>query len=130
MTNLLLTCDWHIVINALPCLLWGILIIGAILTGGYFWLKYYWMPNRKYIHEEEIKEKADNREKEWAGFGEMKKSTDEALKKKIEEMELKIKELESEIRYEKYNNDILKKQLKMYSDIFEDLKIDLKVQEK
>ncbi len=61
MDNNFLTCDWQVVIKAIPCLCWGILGVVFIYLG----LKYAFEPWLKAYNERKMKQKAFDIEKEW-----------------------------------------------------------------
>lgn len=121
-TVFLCLCPWKEVIDSIPCLCWG--VIGLIAL--YLLLKYLAQPFVNNRLELDAKEKAFEREKFWAKADELKASTDDALKNKIEELQNKVKELEKE----KDAKDALEKQLSIYKKIMDELNIEVKPKEK
>ena len=92
----------------------------------YYLLKYYVQPKQKAKYEQEAKEKAFEREVSWKNLKELKASTDEGLKGQVKELETKVSELEGKLKAEEFCKELLEKKLKMYSDIFEQLKVEVK----
>ena len=103
--------DWQNVVNAIPCLYWGIIGLAAIV---YFLrpLSVIWIKNH---HERMMKEDVFEREKQWADFEKIKASTDEELKKENEG-------LKNQYELEKQANELLKKQLEVYQDLYNKFK--------
>lgn len=118
--------DWQPIIKAVPCLCWGIIFLIVL----YLLLKYIVRPCIVNCQENKMKEDAHKREKEWAEFETTKASTDDALKQQVKDLKVKISEQEEALKSEKYNKDLLEKQLKMYSGIFENLNVEIKPKEK
>lgn len=112
-------------IKEIESLLWGVIIV----VGIYIILKYYFLPKLKLNHERQMKKEAFDREKEWADFNNLKESTDEALKQKVEDLSKKNKELEKELESEKKSKELLDKQLKTYGEIFAKLNVEVKPKE-
>lgn len=123
--NLLIccTCFWK---TDFPCLCWG--VIGLIAL--YFILKFIVLPCLTNYHERKMKEEAFEREKNWNYLINIKASTDEALHKTIDNLTTSIEKLKKELESEKNNKDLLEKQLKLYSDIFKKLNVEIKPKEK
>lgn len=123
--NLLIccTCFWK---TAFPCLCWG--VIGLIAL--YFILKFLALPCLTNRHERKMKEEAFKREKEWNNLINIKASTDETLNDKIKNLTTSIEKLKKELESEKNNKGLLEKQLKLYSDIFEKLNVEIRPKEK
>lgn len=113
------------IIKEIECLLWAVVILVAL----YMVLKYCCLPIIQLYHERKMKADAFDREKEWADLLELKASTDDALKEKMDDLNKEKKKLEAELEMEKYNRGLLEKQLKQYSDIFADLKVEIKPKE-
>ena len=105
------------------------LIIVCIIICCYYILKYWIFPCQKNKHERQQKKDAFDREKKMKELNDLKESTDEALKKQNNDLEKEKSELESKLKTEKINNELLKRQLKIYREIFEDLKVDVKPKE-
>lgn len=59
----------------------------------------------------------------------IKACTDDVLKKQVEDLKKRIVELEGELKTEKYNKGLLEQQLKLYSDIFAKLNVEVKPKE-
>ena len=83
------------------------------------------MAEDKLEHEETMKENAYEQEKAWAKFNELSASTDESLKKRIEEMEQSIASLNRQLEHEKGKNDLNKKLLSSYEECFKQLKVQI-----
>lgn len=114
------------IIKEVECLLWAIVIIVTL----YIVLKYYCMPKMQLKHERQMKDNAFEREKEWKELIGLKSSTDDALKDQVEKLKISKDKLEKELEAEKNNKCLLEKQLKLYSDIFEKLNLEIKPKEK
>ena len=114
------------IIKEIECLLWAIIILVAI----YMILKNYCLPKERFNHERKMKKEAFDREEKWAGFDKIKESCDDALKKKIDVLNKEKKDLETELETEQYKRGVLEKQLKLYSDIFNQLNVEVKPKEK
>ena len=110
------------IIKEIECLIWAIVILVAL----YIVLKYYCLPKIQLNQERKMKADAFEREKEWADLLELKASTDDVLRKKVDDLNTEKKELEDELKMEKYNRGLLEKQLSLYSDIFAQLKVEVK----
>lgn len=110
------------------------LIVVAIIMCCYYWLKYSKLPSLKNAHEITLKDMADKKEKEWYdkknNTENLKASTDESLNKQVKELKNKICELEGKLKTEELAKGILEKQLKMYSEIFKALNVEIKPKEK
>ena len=105
-------------------------LVIVLLLWRYFWYKFSVLPKSKHKHEEQMKEDAFKREKEWKELINLKTSTDDALKDQVEKLKVSKDKLEKELEAEKNNICLLEKQLKLYSDIFEKLNIEIKPKEK
>ena len=81
-------------------------------------------------HEKEMKELSDKMEAFWFDKKncqkELKASTDEGLKNQVKNLKTKVSELEGKLATEEFNKELLKKELKMFSDILEQLKVEAK----
>ena len=117
--NLLLTCNWQNVIDAIPCFCWGLLI----LIGLIYSIKYIIVPCMNNCHECKMKEAANKREKEWANFESTKASTDEHLINSK-------KELEDKLKLETTKNELLEKQLQVYKEFIKQLNLEIKPRQK
>ena len=113
------------IIKEIECLLWAIVILVAI----YMVLKYCCLPIIQLYHERQMKIDANKQEKEWADFDNTKASTDDALKKKVDDLKQENSKLKEELKSEKYHRGLLEKQLKLYSDIFTELNVEVKPKE-
>ena len=76
-------------------------------------------------HELSMKDKSFDQEQKWAQFEKLSASTDESLKKRIEEMEQSISSLNRQLKHEKENNDLNKKMLSYYEECFKQLKVQI-----
>ena len=116
------------------CLIWAIVIFVMSIL-------FYCYKNKKAklkykeavkvcLHEKEMKELSDRLEASWFDkknkLDELKESTDDGLKVQVKDLKTKVSELEGKLNAEKFNKDLLEKQLKMYSDVFEQLKVEVK----
>lgn len=101
---------------------WGVIALIAF----YLLLRYVFSSLIANCHERMMKKDADTREKEWADFKNTKASTDEALQQQINELKSLVLELEGNLKTEKFNRELLEKQLRMYCDIFEKLNLEVK----
>lgn len=122
----LCACQWQTIIDKIPRLCWGIIVLIAL----YLLLKYVVQPLMTNCHETKMKKKSFEREKEWADFETTKASTDEALKNQVKDLKTEVSEKENALKVEKHNIELLEKQLKVYSDIFEKLNVEIKPKEK
>lgn len=101
--------NWQPVINAIPCVCWGILALVML----YFLLKHVVAPLITNSHETIMKSKAFEQEKFWH-FQKVLHSEEE-LKKKKEELEKQIEDLKAEPEAErKTRDDILKQERLQY----------------
>lgn len=124
-------------IEIFPTLFWGLVVSGTIIGSLCIicpLIKYHinsrtTILDKQHQFEEKMKADAFDREKEWADLLELKASTDDALKEKMDDLNKEKKKLEAELEMEKYNRGLLEKQLKQYSDIFADLKVEIKPKE-
>lgn len=116
------------------CLIWALVVIVMSIL-------FYCYKNKKAklsseeadkerLHEKEMKELSDRLEASWFDkknkLGELKASTDDGLKDQVKDLKTKVSELEGKLNEEKFNKELLEKQLKMYSDVFEQLKVEVK----
>ena len=118
--------QWQNVIDKIPSLCLGIIVLIAL----YLLLKFVVQPLMTNIHETWIKKKSFEREKTWADFETTKASTDEALKNQVKDLKTEVSEKDNALKVEKHNKELLEKQLKVYSDIFEKLNVEIKPKEK
>lgn len=125
-------------IEAFPNIWWGI-VTGIVIIWSLYLVKSLinnYIDSKEKIlvkkqdFEKRLKEDMFNRDKEMKRLNDLKESTDEALKNQNNDLKKEKNELESKLKTEKINNELLKRQLKIYRDIFEDLKVDVKPKEK
>jgi hypothetical protein len=114
--------EWQLVIGAIPGICWGIL--GLILIC--VLLRRVAFPLIANYHEVKLKKENFDEETKWFDkknkLDELKESTDDGVK----ELKTKVSELEGKLKIEEFNKELLEKQLKMYSDIFKQLKVEVK----
>lgn len=110
------TSPWDSVIRSIPSLCWAIIVIVTL----YLVLRYIVKPIIANCHEKAIKEQSFEHEKDWAGFNDTKASTDENLKKEKKELETQIKNFQTD-------NQIMKKQLEIYKNFFDNLSLEIKL---
>ncbi len=108
------TSPWDIVIRSIPSLCWAIIVIVILYLG----LRYVVNPLIANCHEKAIKEQSYQHEKQWAAFNETKASTDENLKKEKKELEIQIKNFQTD-------NQVMKKQLETYKIFFDNLSLEI-----
>lgn len=80
------------------------------------------MADNDHQHELELKDKVFEHEKEWAHFKDISVSTDEALKKRVIEMEQTISSLNNQLKHEQEKNELSNKLLSSYDEIFKKLR--------
>jgi len=118
--------DWQPVISTIPCFLWGIL--GLILIC--VLVRHVVSPLIANCHEIRLKRELYVQETLWFEkrnkLEELKACTEEGLKNQVNELNTKVSELEGKLNTEKLNKELLEKQLKMYRDFFEQLKVEVK----
>lgn len=116
------------------CLIWAIVVL---ILGILFYCYKNKKAKKKYDeaekvrkHEEAMKELSDKLEASWFDkknkLDELKASTDEGLNNQVKDLKTKVSELEGKLKIEEFNKELLEKQLKMYSDVFEQLKVEVK----
>lgn len=119
----LLAADWQNVVNAIPCLYWGIIGLAAIV---YFLrpLSVIWIKNH---HESKMKEKAFEMEKYWRIITKVDVTSDETLQKEINELKQRIKKLEEEKTSIEANSEskiaLLKHDIELYKKIVDGLSV-------
>lgn len=103
--------DWSPIINALPCIFWGIIALFAL----YFLLKLVVSPLITNCHELKVKD--------------VKNKHEEALinNKEIKESELKQKDNDLEI--EKLKISLAQKKLKVYEDFYDKLEFGVRLKD-
>ena len=118
--------EWQPVISAIPGICWGILGLVLICV----LLRRVAFPLIANSYEIRLKKENFIQETEWFdkknAFENLKASTDEELNKQVKELKTKVSELEGKLKAEEFNKELLEKQLKMYNDIFEQLKVEVK----
>lgn len=85
--------EWKIVIEAIPCLCWGVIIFSFLLVGISLFLKYIVKPRDKYRFEKELKEMAFEHEKEWDN----RKKSKIPVQEKLDKLEKEIIDLKEAI---------------------------------
>lgn len=149
--NKLLACSWQgFVDKDLPVLLWGVIIIGAVLLilrmvkpvfEQYLKFKYETAPEKKYDHELQLKKDAFEREEAWARFNLVKElaqkadlSTDEGQKKEIKDLRDQIQKMKDEAAKEKTKRDKkegeLDYQISLYEKILKQIDVRLSIDAK
>lgn len=116
------------------CLIWAIVVlVMSILLYCYKSKKAklkYDDAEKERQHEKDIKDLSDKQEISWFdkknNLEKLKASTDEGLKNQVKDLKTKVSELEGKLKTEEFNKELLEKKLKMYSDIFEQLKVEIK----
>ena len=117
---ILLCCDWQNVINAIPCLCWGLLIVVGLLVGLHLYFKYVIQPKNRHLFEEESKQYAFAREILWDERKEEKNKKDEevnseaSLKKENEELKKKEEEMKNNLAEMRSRQEALNKLLDLY----------------
>ena len=114
--------EWQSVIGAIPGICWGIL--GLILIC--VLLRRVAFPLIANYHEVKLKKEETKWFDKKNKLDELKESTDDGLKEQVKELKTKVSELEGKLKIEEFNKELLEKQLKMYSDVFEQLKVEIK----
>lgn len=113
--------NWQPVINAIPCVCWGILALVML----YFLLKHVVAPLIANGHENMMKSKAFEQEKFWAFFNQKEKPIKEELEKangELHDLKKKEKDLDegkSALKKEQdeYEMKILEAKVKAYEEI-------------
>lgn len=103
--------DWQPIINAIPCICWGIIALVALL----FLLKYIVSPLIANYHELKVK-KVNNAHEESLVY-----------KKGIKEAALKQKDNDLEI--EKLKTNLAQKRLEVYEDFYDKLEFDVRLKD-
>lgn len=122
----LLAADWQNVVNAIPCLCWGVIGLVALV----FLLKYLhpliemWIKNK---HESKMKKKAFKMEKYWHFIKKVDVASEETLQNEINELKQKTEKLgkdKSSIE-DTYNSKIalLEHDIELYKKIVDGLSI-------
>lgn len=111
---MMLECDFKCAIESIPCLCWGILVVVLL----YISSKYILLPRINNRHERKMIAIKFQNEKEWAGFEKTKASSDESLHQQISELKKNCSEL-------KISNEMLKKQLAAYEELFNKLNCEI-----
>lgn len=112
--------DWNPLINALPCICWG--IIG--LVAGFFLLKYAVAPFIANRHERKMKEMNYKNEFDW---DDRRKEERDAAKAGRKELEDQIEALNNSFNAEKAANELLSKRLEIYEKT---MNVEIKPKEK
>ena len=81
-------------------------------------------------HVKELKKLSDELEASWYDkknlVNNLKACTEEGLNNQVKDLKTKVSELEGKLKTEEFNKELLEKKLKMYSGIFEQLKVEIK----
>lgn len=81
-------------------------------------------------HVKELKKLSDELEASWYDkknlVNNLKACTEEGLNNQVKDLKTKVSELEGKLKTEEFNKELLEKKLKMYSVIFEQLKVEIK----
>ena len=104
--------NWQSVINAIPSLCWGIIVLIAI----YLVLKYFIQPWMKNCHERKMKDVTYNNEKVLAKNKEENANSDESLKENNRKLNDENKELKNKLDIEKCRSSELRKHLEEYKN--------------
>ena len=129
--------DWSPIINALPCIFWGIIALVAL----FFLLKYVVAPLIANYHELNLKKETFNQEEFWANrtltkemVEKLKLSPDEWLKNQMETLTENIdkiaRELASKKDEEKKVIESLELRKKAYEQVLDNIKTVITVEEK
>lgn len=101
-------------IQSIPCLCWGLIGIGYL----YFILRYLVHPIIDNIFENKKRKEQHKREKEWHELNKNADNSNELLTLHIKALEKKCTEFEN-------TNELLKKQLKLYEELFKELNCEI-----
>lgn len=118
--------DWQEVVNAIPCLLWGVLIVVVILVAMYIIMKYHCLPKMKNEHELKMKEQAFIYEWMWTAYGKLKESTDDSLKQKVENLNHENSKLKEALSFEEKKVELMDKQIQRYEKIWKNINLEIK----
>ena len=105
-----LNCNWQNVIDAIPCLCWGVII----LSGVFLILKCTLPLIIQKCYERKMIQEAFEREKWWAEKKENKNCSDESLNKKIDELTQEVEKQRRQLKVELSRQDVLQKHLEEY----------------
>ena len=122
--------NWQNVVNAIPCLLWGVLIGVFILIFLYLCLKYHCLPKIRNEHELKTKGQAFIYECLWSEYGKLKESTDDSLKQKVENLNKECSKLKETLSFEENKVKLQEDQIKRYQEILSNLNVEIKPKEK
>jgi len=115
-------------------LIWAIVILALVILFYYYKNKKaqlkYDDAEKERQHEITLKNMSVQQEFFWFDkkndLKNLKASTDEGLKNQVKDLKTKVSELEGKLKTEEFNKELLEKQLKMYNDIFEHLKVEVR----
>lgn len=95
---ILLSCNWQKVIDAIPCLCWGVIIIVGFLVALHLFLKHVRQPKDNHLFEEESKRNAFERELHW----DERKEEKNKIQKDMDDLKNQLKDLQEAV----YGHDI------------------------
>lgn len=135
MKMILLSCcsqvaNWQEVINTIPCLLWGVMV----LLGFWLLLKYVAKPLIQNCNDAKVRKEKFVREKFWKIYDKIELVSDKQLKEEIDGLKKEIDKLnKKKSDLNKANSEkeaLLKKELKIYDTILERLNVMICVDDK
>ena len=116
--------DWSPVINALPCIFWGIIALVTL----FFFLKYVVAPLIANCHEVNLKKKASEQEQYWANRAltkemveKLKLSPDEWLKNQMNALTENIDKIAKELASEKDKEKKVIESLELRKKAYEEM---------
>lgn len=133
MKMILLSCcsqvaNWQEVINTIPCLLWGVMVLVAL----WLLLKYVAKPCIQNCNDAKVRKEKFEREISWKFYDKIQLNSDKTLKNEIKELEEKIDELkedkEKDNKEQSNKNALLKKEIEIYQKILNQLNVMLKIE--
>lgn len=129
MKMILLSCcsqvaNWQEVINKIPCLLWGVMV----LLGFWLLLKYVLKPCIQNCNDAKVRKEKFEREKFWKWYDKVQLNSDETLKNEKEVLEKKIDELKKDNKEQSDKNALLNKEIDIYKKILNQLNVMLKIE--
>lgn len=109
--------NWQPVINAIPCICWGIIALVTLI----FLLKFIALPLIANCHERKEKAEAFGQEKFWYFQKELKKDYQKELNDRIQKLENEKKKLSEDLDKEKKdrNKTLRKERLQAEHDFYE-----------
>ncbi|WP_373730920.1 hypothetical protein [Bacteroides heparinolyticus] len=119
----LLAVDWQNVVNAIPCLCWGVIGLVALV----FLLKHIVKPCIQNCFDRKMKTKSFEQEKYWNLIAKVDVASDETLQNEINELKQRIKELEEEKTSIEANSEskiaLLEHDIELYKKIVDGLSV-------